>query len=788
MTTEHFYAAFKSEYTPFFAAIEGVSDETARKDYATCLLKRLIVLYFLQQQGLFNGDRCYLSSLLHQLRQQQGHDLFYRHVLLPLFQQQHDQPLACLETMKHLFHTHALEEKASTLHIPDAAFTRLFAFLDSYHWTLDRQTIPEQAGRRTTSDRATLTPDILTHLFEEHLNQKQMGAYYTGADVSGYIAQNTIIPYLFTTLAQHSPETFQAEAPVWQLLQEQPDRYIPRSLRNTEHLPKETEREYQTRCMRYAALQQVLREGSVCNIHDLVSYNLDLQCFARDAIQSCQKPEPLLMLFGTLERLTILDPTCGSGAFLFAALDVLTPLYTLCLERLSSLDDAHSATLRPLLERVARYPSPHTFALASIIGHNLYGVDLMEGAIELCKLRLFLALAAHVHDPEELRQPPDFHVYQGNVLVDFTWQKVYPAVMQRGGFDIILGNPPYIEYSQSRKHYVVTGYEQSSCGNLYAAVIERVLTLCHPGQSYLGLIVPLSICSGERFQALRARLTHALQQLWLANFEIFPCRLFDGAFQRLSLLIARHGDSSGCKLHVTRIQRWYAPERPHLLDLITYTPVRYAVKPQVFPKLATPLQEIILCKLLEKAGGTSIAQVHQHQRTTHFVYYQEATNYWTKAVCHVPFYKKNGLVREPSHGRFLFFHDETTAQTIMALMNSSLFYLWFATYSDGFHLSHALVTGFPLGMDLFQVHELAQLSQQLEEDILVHARFSTRNTRCEHRQNHERHLIELAEYHMGYSKPLLDQIDQVLARYYNLNEKEHDFIINYDIKYRMGKK
>jgi hypothetical protein len=48
-------------------------------------------------------------------------------------------------------------------------------------------------------------------------------------------------------------------------------------------------------------------------------------------------------------------------------------------------------------------------------------------------------------------------------------------------------------------------------------------------------------------------------------------------------------------------------------------------------------------------------------------------------------------------------------------------------------------------------------------------------------------LIELEEYHMARSKPLLDEIDRVLAKYYGFTNQELDFIINYDIKYRMGK-
>src|SRR5260370_12408758 len=178
----------------------------------------------------------------------------------------------------------------------------------------------------------------------------------------------------------------------------------------------------------------------------------------------------------------------------------------------------------------------------------------------------------------------------------FHWYEAFPRVMESGGFDVIIGNPPYVEYSKVRQDYTVNGYEERSCGNLYAAVIERSLTLCRPQQSYLlqypqtdrkerenpmlaptppdmgnsngtmlhmssgfalGLLVPLSICGSARFEHLRETLMHMTSHLWLANFEIFPCRLFDGVFQRLSILLARRDQEQQCTIHTTRIHRWY---------------------------------------------------------------------------------------------------------------------------------------------------------------------------------------------------------------------------------------
>ncbi len=278
----------------------------------------------------------------------------------------------------------------------------------------------------------------------------------------------------------------------------------------------------------------------------------------------------------------------------------------------------------------------------------------MEEATELCKLCLFLALTGCSEKAEDVQafSSVNWNIVSGNALVgSIYWVEAFPHIMKKGGFTVIVGNPPYIEYSKVRQEYVVAGYETQSYGNIYAAVVERSLSLCRPGKSYLGLIVPLSVCGGGRFAQLRRTMTGQLAQLWLANFEIFPSRLFDGAFQRLSIVIAQHGflgkgeiqgdesldainrvptilgemNMGECTIYTTRIQRWYAVERPYLIDLMRYIHAQRTVKAGVFPKLASSLQETILQKLVEKAGRLSIASVLYPRRTEQFVYYQEAT-------------------------------------------------------------------------------------------------------------------------------------------------------------------
>ena len=97
-----------------------------------------------------------------------------------------------------------------------------------------------------------------------------------------------------------------------------------------------------------------LATGKVASVNDLITLNLDIRQFAQDVIAECEGPELLRAFWQAIESITILDPTVGSGAFLFAALNVLEPLYEACLERMQAfVDDLDAGRLKSLHRREA---------------------------------------------------------------------------------------------------------------------------------------------------------------------------------------------------------------------------------------------------------------------------------------------------------------------------------------------------------------------------------------------------------------------------------------------------
>ena len=122
--------------------------------------------------------------------------------------------------------------------------------------------------------------------------------------------------------------------------------------------------------------------------------------------------------------------------FLFAALNILEPIYTACLEAMRGfLDDLERSKrkhcpeklkdFREVLEQITSHASERYFILKTIIVNNLYGVDIMEEAVEICKLRLFLKFVAQLESYDQIEPLPDvdFNVRAGNTLVGFTTLK-----------------------------------------------------------------------------------------------------------------------------------------------------------------------------------------------------------------------------------------------------------------------------------------------------------------------------------------------------------------------------
>ena len=244
--TKRFYDRFQKEHRAFLNFVSGISDRADKEWYASVMLNRLMFVYFIQRKGFLDGDPAYLRNRLSRMRAAHGKDKFYsfyRYFLLRLFHEAlgSRERNADLERLVGripylnggLFEVHELEKSdryGTNIQIPDQAFERIFDYFDQYQWHLDE---------RPLRDDNEISPDVLGYIFEKYINQKQMGAYYTKEDITEYISKNTILPFLINGAQSTCKVAFEnPNGPtVWDLLRNDPDRYIYPAVRHGAALP-----------------------------------------------------------------------------------------------------------------------------------------------------------------------------------------------------------------------------------------------------------------------------------------------------------------------------------------------------------------------------------------------------------------------------------------------------------------------------------------------------------------------------------------------------------------------
>lgn len=932
--TKSFYDDFKKEHTALMKFLQGIPDKEMKAWYVSVTLNRLMFVYFIQKKGFLDQNQNYLLDKLAESKSR-GQDVFYKGFLCPLFfngfaQKEDERDPATRRLLGDIpylnggiFQRHQLEERyGEAIQIPDRAFDQLFAFFEKYRWHLD-----DNPNRQENE----INPDVLGYIFEKYINQKQMGAYYTKEDITGYISRNTIIPWLFDQAQKKCKIAFEGQQSVWNLLQAEPERYIypavqkgcglplppeieagvqdvsQRTLWNTPApeeyaLPTEIWRETVARRQRFEEVHAKLAAGEVREINDLITYNLDIELFAQDVIQNAEGPELVRAFWKALTSIKVLDPTVGSGAFLFAAMNILEPLYEDCIEQMehfvSTLTPQDSPEkfrdFRAVLNQIREHANAKYFIYKTITIHNLYGVDIMEEAVETCKLRLFLKLVSQVEQKGKLEPLPDidFNVRAGNTLVGFTsleevgkaltkatenqdgsgqnallmtpdeenqlqrieeeaklasqayarfqemqtlkggdardyrgakqelkqrlkglheelnralalsyginpeqkrafqewleshqpfhWVIDFYDIIKQGGFDIIVGNPPYIEYRQVKSNYEVKGYQTEEAGNLYAYVIENCDKYLKKSGRF-SMIVQLPIVCTDRMIPLQNFILEKFHVLWFSDYDDRPGKLFDGLEHiRATIFIFQKEDNGQeRKIYSTKYNRWYSEEREDLFSNLQFEAINEFLLKGAITKVGSLYARNILTKLWPMKNELVLEKYNSKSCS----YFHNSPQYWIRATTFPPyFWNERDGEKLSTQVKSLGFDNFISAYVYTAMMNSSLFYWWFVIMSDCRHLNMREVFSFPFCMKSLpeiEQRKLIPIVERLMDDYQ-----SNRYRKETYYKTTGKVIYD--EYYPKKSKSIIDEIDAVLARHYGFTDEELDFIINYDIKYRMG--
>ena len=195
-----------------------------------------------------------------------------------------------------------------------------------------------------------------------------------------------------------------------------------------------------------------------------------------------------------LLQITICDPAVGSGAFLNEALNFLIAEHDYIVELETKLFGSGLA-----------YPDIEN----SILENNLFGVDINEESVEIAKLSLWLRTA----QPRRKLNNLNDNIQCGNSLIDdpavagdkaFNWQTAFPQVFAKGGFDVVIGNPPYgAEINKQQQGYYLKSYTTPAYKlDTYAIFIEAAMKLVKK-EGKVGLIVPYTWLTISQHYKLR---------------------------------------------------------------------------------------------------------------------------------------------------------------------------------------------------------------------------------------------------------------------------------------------
>ena len=834
--TKSFYSKFAQQHRDLTGAIKGVvvSDTATKPElrwYGSILLNRLMFIYFIQRKGFLDGDVDYLRNRLHQIRKLKRPGSFYefyKDFLIPLFHESLGADTknrvisdpAIEELIGEIpyinggiFSKHPLEE-ANDIRVPDKAFEQIFDFFDQWQWHLDD---------RPSSNPNEINPDVLGYIFEQFVTNREevakgnkdaatnvdKGAYYTKEDVTGFMTSNALLPVFL--------ERFESATSVnvWRPLSGDPDRYIWPSLAHgcDRSLPKEIEEEAGSfprpawdalpvpgelglptetwwevvdRRRSHQDLVAAAKAGLIASGDAAIRANVDLETLAIDVVDALDSPADVVAAWHCLSDLKIIDPTCGSGAFLFAALNILHRLYSAVLDAAI----AHARTskvkaLHELLESARSHPNQDYFLLKHAALNNIYGVDIMPEAVEIARLRLFLKLISQVDDRQDIQPLPDleFSIRPGNALVgagsvndirsrvsvlshnrvdeivtraeeaatafkrfakvqesgehldvlrakdlvahtteevraqldEWWWDSVpgdqsfeefkslvnplhwlveFPEAMSEGGFDVVIGNPPYVH--KNKIGYLLDDFETRELPDIYAPCLERALSLLKV-DGRMAMITPHSLMQSRHFKALRLHIASSAASIFCSAFARIPAGLFENDVRvRNTILLCRRSVSGSATVASSRCRRWYSEFRPHLMALISYAeaPSRGETWPFVDDQRLLSVFE----KLRSSCSGTLMTDATRLDPSggAQTLYYKgNAYNYLSVAAEPVPVINADGSPGKTSQQRELPFSSVEARDFAYVLLAGRIGLAWWAIQGDDFDVTKGILLGMP---------------------------------------------------------------------------------------------
>lgn len=425
----------------------------------------------------------------------------------------------------------------------------------------------------------------------------------------------------------------------------------------------------------------------------------------------------------TRERIisaTVLDPACGAGAFLISALSLKIKVF-----------ENHGAELSSLIDLI----------------DSIKGNDIDETSTDISKIRLFFLLIDSFDqelDVDTIAQVIARNFYNVDT-VDYKEDKL-------NHYDIIVGNPPYIEYGKYE------GTVANNYGNVYADVMRNVATMLNTN-GVLAFVVPLSYISTERMSTIREYVQKQTGKQLLLNFADRPDCLFTGVHQKLTIVFAQK-ETMDFGVYTSKYYHWYKTEREKLFKNIPLVKVD-TTDTRYWPKLGDATAASIYSKIHNYDGDELLLANNSNRQSPFYINLRAC--FWMKAF--------SFNIRSNSYKEYNI--DKLKIPFVLCLLNSSLFFLIWTIISDGWHITNKELSFIKIPHRIPKPQRWIELQKELE-------------TKLEETKVYVGTKQIDYEYKHRLCKDIIDKIDKELKSVYRLSDKEIKYIQTFNEKYRIS--
>jgi len=834
--------------------------------FSVIFMNRLIFIKFLEEKGIVPKDL--LKKLLDRYKSSPTPGTFYETYLRLLFYEVFNKSKnSRISTVR----TNSLYNQIPYLN--GGLFREVIKSEKNYNIENEgvELALENLLGKYSFGLSSGINPDILGYIFEKTINfisgtgtnqQKMQGAYYTPDDVVEFIIEETIIPIIFGRMIEGLKNSGWTDADIkgYGSIED---------ILNPENIPKNpihirkmidsmnTIRILDPACgsghFLTATLSQLLRvkESLLRTIgenvdryklkRDIIYHNLfgvDIDEHAVEIarlrlwlslIEEVENPEHI-------ETLPNIDFNIITGNTLIGWLNeslLKHPLINLLedsyvRETMDNLSTTHPVRINEITILLKKMKIDDTIkAYEKLV--EIYSLESGERAVKvrdaLEKIRKKLyelidnSYLDFIHENSRLEKN-EFNELGKNLgnRIPFHWKVDFENVFASGGFDVVVGNPPYIEdrnynscdlriiectrkakKGKRNKAKEPLFYYSKDCGNTHAYFIERSIKLLRQ-KGRFGFIVPISLVSTDRMNSIRKFIHNNSFEVKYHNFDDRPGKIFSGLEHCRATIVITEKGTGVSSITTSKYHRWHTRDRPRLLKTLQTSCWDIESPEGIIPKIGTTIESGILNKLRKRSHGKTIGDFLKEKGIK--IWYHNAPQYWTHAhkedyLPRVEYYgklKENKITGEKlpydlkeskisSHYKPLTLKAEDSS-IVNALLNSSLFYWWFVVWSDGRDLLANHIMSFPINLKTFTKSMKDRFSELAEE--LMRSYDTNSNIKINERKGG--YVIKIKEVIPSRSKDIIDQIDDMLAEYYGFTEREKEFIRKFDIGFRIGSK